>query len=85
MTSLSPEMKLIAIATKQCNNDVVSSVNSKLSYSKCCTYENFENVCLKNVLFSQIMKDKSLDKCNTDFKNDTVVVELCFHVINIML
>ena len=51
-----------------CNNDVVSSVNSKLSYSKCCIYESSEKVRLTNVLFSQIMKDKSLDECNTDLK-----------------
>jgi len=69
MTSRSRASKLIAVATKKCNNDV-SGIDSKLSYSKCFTYENSENVRLANVLFSQIMKDK-----NTDFKNNTVMVD----------
>lgn len=75
MTSRSRANKLIAAATKQCNNEVVSSVNSKLPYSKCCPYENSENERLTNVLFSQIMKDKSTDECHTDFKNNTVLVD----------
>lgn len=75
MTSRGRANKLIAAATKQCNNEVVSSVNSKLPYAKCYTYENSENVRLTNVLFSQIMKEKSSDECHTDFKNNTVVVD----------
>jgi len=68
MTSRSRANKLIAAATKQCNNDVVSSVNSII-------LTHSENVRLTNVLFSQIMKDKSSDECNTDFKNNTVMVD----------
>jgi len=85
MTSRSRANKLIAAATKQCNNDVVSSVNSLLPYSNCFNYENSENVRLTNILFSQIMKDKSSDECNTDFKNNTVVVDnnIIYEEINI--
>lgn len=69
MTSKSRANKLIAAATKQCNNDVVSSVNSII------ILPHSENVRLTNDLFSQIMKNKNSDECNTDFKNNTVVVD----------
>lgn len=76
MTSRSRTNKLIAAATKQCNNDVVSRINSKFSNSKFCASENSENVRLTNVLFSQIMKDKSFNECNIiDLKNNTVEVD----------
>lgn len=69
MTSRSRANKLIAAATKQCNNDVVSSVNSII------ILPHSENERLTNILFSQIMKDKSSDERNTDFKNNAVVVD----------
>lgn len=75
MISRSRASKLIAAATKQCNNDI-SSVNSKLPYSN---YYTDENAGLTNV--NQIMIDKNFNECNTDFKNNTNVIDVDTDII----
>lgn len=77
MTSKSRAIKLVTAASDQCSGMIVSRrENSKiLSHSKCFNDENSESVHLTNILFDEIMKDKVSKASNTDFKNDTVVLD----------